>query len=63
MIVCIRCFVPFIWYTWIENEFNSILNVRDDVFSEGDGVSCESADDTEEDRRENLRKRGRRTDF
>ena len=44
-------------------EFNSILNVRDDVFSEGDGVSCESADDTEEDRRENLRKRGRRTDF
>ena len=44
-------------------EFNSILNVRDDVFSEGDGVSCESADDTEEDRRENLRNRGRRTYF
>ena len=43
-------------------EFNS-LNPSGDVFSEGDGVSCESADDTEEDRRENLRKRGRRTDF
>ena len=43
-------------------EYNS-LNPSGDVFSEGDGVSCESADDTEEDRRENLRKRGRRTDF
>ena len=47
-----------------KNIYQFILsNNPDDVFSEGDGVSCESADDTEEDRRENLRKRGRRTDF
>lgn len=51
------------WLSFYPFKKYDSLNPSGDVFSEGDGVSCESADDTEEDRRENLRKRGRRTDF
>lgn len=51
------------WLSFYPFKEYTSLNPSGDVFSEGDGVSCESADDTEEDRRENLRKRGRRTDF
>lgn len=33
------------------------------VFAEGSGLSCEQSDDTEEDRKQSLRKRGRRSEF
>ena len=43
--------------------FYPLKEYKADVFSEGDGVSCESAEDTAEERQEKLRKQGRRTRF
>ena len=43
--------------------FYPLKEYKADVFSEGDGVSCERAEDTAEERQEKLRKQGRRTRF